>query len=94
MYYFPLKEPLNAFDSSMLLEKKTSNENEANVSSSLLNEFDPDFLNEKQFVNLVNNYIMPSVLSSEIKVNDLVVHIKDNFCESQNEKESKIAKVN
>lgn len=86
MYYFPLKDAQNAFDSSMLIEKKNN--------KFVLDEFDPDFLNDRQFINLINSYIMPSLLSSEIKVNDLVVHIKDNFAESQREKDSKMAKVN
>lgn len=94
MYYFPLKESQNAFDSSMLVEKKNNNQTETEPIGPILNEFDPDFVNDRQFINLINSYIMPSLLSSEIKVNDLVVHIKDNFGESQIEKDSKMAKVN
>jgi hypothetical protein len=94
MYYFPLKDSQNAFDSSMLIEKKNNNNPETVQNKSILDEFDPDFLNDRQFINLINSYIMPSLLSSEIKVNDLVVHIKDNFAESQREKDSKMAKVN
>ena len=94
MYYFPLKDSQNAFDSSMLIEKKNNNLPETEQNKSVLDEFDPDFLNDRQFINLINSYIMPSLLSSEIKVNDLVVHIKDNFGESQREKDSKMAKVN
>ena len=95
MYYSPLKKSLNAFDSSLLLEKKsTASESEPVPQGDLLSQFDPEFVNEKQFVNLINSYIMPSLLGSEIKVNDLVVHIKDNFAESQNEKNTKMEKVN
>jgi hypothetical protein len=96
MYYFPLKESQNAFDSSMLIEKKNNNTNgqsETEVTGHVLDEFDPDFVNDRQFINLINSYIMPSILTSEIKVNDLVVHIKDNFGESQIEKDTKMAKV-
>ncbi len=79
----------------MLIEKKnnTNAQSETEVTGHVLDEFDPDFVNDRQFINLINSYIMPSILTSEIKVNDLVVHIKDNFGESQLEKDSKMAKV-
>jgi len=79
----------------MLIEKKnnTNGQSETEVTGHVLDEFDPDFVNDRQFINLINSYIMPSILTSEIKVNDLVVHLKDNFGESQLEKDSKMAKV-
>ena len=93
LYYVPLKEPLNAFDSSLVLEKKGQTEIEQKQTNDLLHDFDPEFVNEKQFVNLISSYMMPSLLHSEIEVNDLIVHIKDNFGENQFEKRSKLQKV-
>ena len=93
LYYVPLKEPLNAFDSNLIIEKKSHVENEQKQTGELLADFDPEFVNEKQFVNLINSFMMPSLLHSEIEVNDLIVHIKDNFAENQFEKRLKLQKV-
>ncbi len=95
----PLKEPLNAFDSTLFVEKKNKNnktnenQNEIHDARSLQNEFDTDLVNERQFLNLVNNFVMSGFLNSEIYVNDLITFIKNNFAENQYEKLSKLKKV-
>jgi hypothetical protein len=103
LYYVPLKEPLNAFDSSLFVEKKNNGKRQQKEEASeatattdirfIQSEFDPGFVNEKQFLNLVNNYMMSGFLNSEIYVNDLVTFVKDNFAENQYEKLSKLKKV-
>ena len=59
----------------------------------VLLEFNTDYLNLKQFLNLISNFIEPAVLHSEAFVNDLIVFLKDNYSESQAEKNAKLDKV-
>ncbi len=95
LYYCPLKEHLNAFDSSFFIEKKNklNQKNSAEIIEPVQYDFDTELVNEKQFLNLVNNYMMSGFLKSEIYVNDLITFIKDNFAENQYEKLVKIKKV-
>ena len=59
----------------------------------VLLEFNTDYLNLKQLLNLISNFIEPAVLHSEAFVNDLIVFLKDNYSESQAEKNAKLDKV-
>lgn len=60
----------------------------------LLIEFDPEFINTRQFRNLISTYVSDNFLDSEIYVNNLIVYLKDNYAESRFEKNSKQNKVN
>ncbi len=59
-----------------------------------LSDFNTEFVNAKQFLNMINNFIKPSFFYSEILVNDLIVFVKDNYSENLAEKNSKLEKVN
>lgn len=84
-YYTPIT---NTFQIDLLEEP------EEEPSLNLLNEFDPEFVNSKQFRNLISTYISDNFLNSEIYVNNLIVYLKDNYAESRFEKNSKQNKVN
>ena len=92
-----MEQDLNAFDTSLLTEKAIQRRQSAAVSKSkvddVLLEFNTDFLNLKQFLNLISNFIEPAVLHSEAFVNDLIVFLKNNYSESQAEKNAKLEKV-
>ncbi|RNA10512.1 EF-hand calcium-binding domain-containing 5 [Brachionus plicatilis] len=79
-YYTPIT---NTFQIDLLDEV----EEEPNIN--LLNKFDPEFVNSKQFRNLINVYVSDNFLNSEIYVNNLIVYLKDNYAESRFEKNSK-----
>lgn len=96
LYFTPLKEQISAFDSSLLLEKKIvyqEQTEEEQDPEDILFEFDPEFLNSKQFTNLINSYVSDNFINSEIYVNDLISFIKDNYAESRIEKNAKLLKV-
>ena len=63
------------------------------VYKSLRNDSDHLLVNASQFVNLVNNFIHSAFLKSEIFTNDLIKFIKDNYFESQIDRNAKFQKV-
>jgi hypothetical protein len=58
-----------------------------------MSQFDTEFVNLEQFLNLIQNFFLFGFLNSEINVNDLIVFVKDNFAENNFEKMSKLKKV-
>ena len=58
-----------------------------------MSKFDPEFLNSKQFRNLITTFVSNNFMNSEIYVNELIVYLKDNYAESRFEKNSKQDKV-
>ena len=59
-----------------------------------MTDFDPEFVNTKQALNLIHNFINRHFINSEIHVNDLIVFLKDHYAENSLEKNSKLEKVN
>lgn len=95
LYYNPLKEPLNAFDSGLFAEKSILPSNYSdNVD---LDEpqfaFDSKFINAKQFANLVRNFLSKNLLDSEIYINELITFLRENYNETSNEKTQKLKQV-
>lgn len=82
-YYTPIE---NTFQMNLLnqIEEESNN---------FLIEFDPEFINSRQFRNLMSTYVSDNFLDSEIYVNNLIVYLKDNYAESRFEKNSKQNKV-
>ncbi len=98
LYYKPLEEGLNAFDSGLMIEKNIQQRKQPIMNAQIKEEqsqleFDPDFIELKQFLNLISSFIQSDVLNSEKFVNDLIVFLKDNYGESQMEKNAKLDKV-
>ena len=103
LYFNPLKEPLNAFDTSLFGEKHLLNQakniqwsnktNESSVDDSSL-QFDSTWINAKQFANLIRNFLGKNLLDSEIYVNDLISFLRENYQETSNEKSEKLEHVN
>ncbi|CAF0711900.1 unnamed protein product [Brachionus calyciflorus] len=85
LYYTPVKKSFN-IDLLKELDDDIINNSE------LQSKFDPEFLNSKQFRNLIHNYVTNNFMHSEIYVNDLVVYLKDKYAESRFEKNSKLDK--
>jgi hypothetical protein len=75
-------------------KKQKDNQNSLNGSDLLLSDFDTEFLNLKQSLNLINNFVNQNFLNSEIHVNDLIFFIKDNYSENTLEKQAKLEKLN
>lgn len=93
LYYKPLEEALNAFDRNLIQEKKRPRS--ATKSAQTANcqlTFDNEFVDSKQFLNIMSAYIEAGVFEDEKTVNDLVVFLKDNYAESQREKNNKLEK--
>ena len=95
LYYSPLKEPLNAFDSGLFAEKPILPSNYSNNVD--LDEpqfaFDSKFINAKQFANLVRNFLSKNLLDSEIYINELITFLRENYNETSNEKTQKLKQV-
>ncbi len=102
LYYTPLKQDLNVFESNLInvdnkqkQAKKAEAPSDVNVEdkSILMSQFDTEFVNMEQFLNLIHNFFLFGFINSEINVNDLIVFVKDNFSENNFEKMSKLKKV-
>ena len=82
---------MNAFDTNLLNDKKLSSTPKS--SNDQLLRFDTELLDEKQFMSLINSYMMQSFISSEVLVNDFIAFLKDSYVESLAEKNLKLEKV-
>lgn len=100
LYYKPLKQDLNVFESNLInsdnkrIQTKNAKKSEAkSEEDTMLSQFDTEFVNLGQFLNLIHNFFLFGFLNSEINVNDLIVFVKDNFAENNFEKMSKLKKI-
>ncbi len=84
MYYIPVQEPLNAFDRLMITNDKQAIE---------ASKFNTEYIDPPQFVNLLNNYCYSALLKSEADTNRFITYVKDNFLESQLERNKKMEYV-
>jgi hypothetical protein len=91
LYYEPFKEPLNALTTTITDEKKLQHHS---LKIDEFDEFSSEFITCRQFANLIDLFCMPLFIKSEICVNDMIVYLKNNFCESLSEKSKKIETVN
>lgn len=80
---------LHSFDMSLL----KLNPSYTVVSYDELYEFNTEFVNERQFLNMINNLVHPTFFFSEIFVNDLIISIKDSYTETLAEKNAKLEKI-
>lgn len=85
MYYKPYAKPIDALDRQMIRPQMVND-------SSLLN-FNEEYINSIQFINLMNNFMAKKTYNSEKNINELINSIKDNFTESESERDNKIKHV-
>ncbi len=93
MYYRPLEDSLAAFDRNLIQEKKrprSSLQKSAPLPNNPQLTFDSEYLDSKQFLNLLNTFMSAGLFEQEKFVNELVVFIKDNYAESAREKANKL----
>lgn len=89
LYFKPIESLFNSFDVSLL----KLNPLYSVVQYDELHEFSTEFVDSKQFLNMINNFVQPSFCFSEIFVNNLILFIKNNYTESLVEKNLKLEKV-
>lgn len=96
LYYKPLETTLSSFDTGLIQEQKNPRAFSASKKTkpnSCQVAFDTEYLDAKQFLNIVRSYMRPGVLDSEKAVNDFIVFLKDNYAENQVEKTGKLEKT-
>jgi len=89
-YFKPIIEQFHSFDTSLL----KINPSYSVVTYDELTEFNTEFINARQFINMINNYLRgPTVFYNEKLINDLIIHIKDSYTENLAEKNLKLEKI-